>query len=98
MPSICVVGPPGQPDISYTPDFEKYLARVQRREKHEKLNMSLPPGFPTKLESDLVWDGANIGDKYNWTYELNAEELEDIENALHHFKCKRNSFVVKIQY
>lgn len=89
MATAQVVSPPGQPDIGYTPDLDKYLARVKYRKEHEKLDTSLPPGFPAKLDSDLVWDGAEVEEKYDWTYELNAEELEDIENALRHFKCKR---------
>lgn len=46
--------PAGQPDIGYTPDYDKYLARVQKRLATEKLDKSLPQGFPQKLESDLV--------------------------------------------
>jgi len=88
MAAVRIAGPPGQPDIGYTPDLDKYLARVKRRKEYEKLDTSLPPGFPASLDSDLVWDGAEIQEKYNWTYELDAEELEDIENALRHFKCE----------
>lgn len=84
---VLTPGPVGQPDIGYAPDLDKYLARVQRRQKTEKLESSLPAGFPTKLESDLVWDGSTIGEKYNWTYELNETEVQEIEAALTHFKC-----------
>lgn len=88
MGSIEVASPPRQPDIGYTPDLDKYLARVKRRTTSEALTKSLPPGFPTNLESDLVWDGQKVEKEYNWTYEVSAVELEDIENALQHFKCK----------
>lgn len=88
MGSVEVQAPPRQPDIDYTPDLDKYLARVKQRTTTESLAKSLPSGFPTKLHSDLVWDGQKVEKEFNWTYEVNAAELEDIENALKHFKCK----------
>lgn len=81
-------GPVGQPDIDYAPSLDKYLARVKRRTENENLNSSLPDGFPSRLNSPLVWDGADITSKYNWTYELGGEELEEIEAALKHFQCQ----------
>lgn len=88
MAAVQVQGPPGQPDIGYTPDLDKYLARVKRRTTTEHLNKSLPSGFPARLESELVWDGQQIEKSYDWTYEVNAAELEDVENALEHFKSE----------
>ncbi|KJX97446.1 hypothetical protein TI39_contig490g00005 [Zymoseptoria brevis] len=44
-------------------------------------------GFPAQLKSNLVWDGSDIGRKYDWTYKLNATDLEEIEAALSHFKA-----------
>ncbi|EOA90417.1 hypothetical protein ACJQWK_07660 [Exserohilum turcicum] len=79
-------GPAGQPDIGYAPDLDKYLARVAHRKATEELPSQLPEGFPRKLKSELVWDGSTIGDQYNFVYEVNAEELEEIEDALKHFK------------
>lgn len=75
-----------QPDIGYTPDPEKYQARVQRRLKNEKLEKTLPPGFPSQLESDLVWDNTDIEARYDWTYTLTSSDLEEVEQALQHFK------------
>ena len=80
-------GPIGQPDIGYAPDLDKYLARVQRRQQAEKLQNTLPDGFPSELKSDLVWDGSTIAEEYKWTYELNEAEVKEIEDALKHFKC-----------
>ena len=85
-------GPLGQPDIDYTPNLDKYHARVKHRKETEKLEKSLPEGFPQKLESNLVWDGTDIGSRYNWTYELNESEIQEIEAALNHFKCKHQAF------
>lgn len=78
--------PAAQPDIGYTPDYDKYLARVQKRLATERLDKTLPPGFPQKLDSDLVWDKGDIADRYNWTYELSSADLEEIEKGLQHFK------------
>lgn len=77
---------PSQPDIGYTPDYDKYLARIRRRQATENLSQSLPPGFPEKLESDLVWDNTDIAKRYNWTYQLTTSDLDEIEKALQHFK------------
>ncbi|KAF2812986.1 Clavaminate synthase-like protein [Mytilinidion resinicola] len=83
MATASVSAPPGQPDITYTPDFDKYKARTQRRLATEKLEQTLPPGFPSKLESEFVWDGDSIKESgYNWVYELSAEEIAEIEAAL----------------
>lgn len=82
------VAPPGQPDIAYAPDFEKYQARVDRRQKTEKLSKQLPPGFPAELKGELVWDGRTLAESYNWTYTLDADQLAEVDSAVTHFKCK----------
>lgn len=80
--------PPGQPDISYHPDWDKHQARVARRTQTEDLTKSLPEGFPNELKGDLVWDGETIAQKYDWTYVLSTIQLEEIDRALAHFKCQ----------
>lgn len=77
-----------QPDIGYTPDLDKYLARVKRRLENDPdaLEKSLPAGFPKQLVSDLVWEGETVGDKYEWAYELNAQQIAEIEEGLRHFQ------------
>ncbi|KAK3332621.1 hypothetical protein B0T19DRAFT_448578 [Cercophora scortea] len=84
--SAMFVTPPGQPDIGYTPDHETYLARVRRRQETEALEKTLPEGFPPKLESELVWDGNDLAEHYDWDYKLTEEDLAEIEGALEHFK------------
>ncbi|KAK3381750.1 hypothetical protein B0H63DRAFT_511500 [Podospora didyma] len=79
-------GPPGQPDIGYAPDHDKYLARVKRRHETETLDKTLPDAFPEKLDSDLVWDGNTLAESYDWNYRLTEGDLEEIEAALKHFK------------
>lgn len=84
-------GPPGQPDIGYSPDHAKYLERAKRRQETELLPRTLPPGFPQQLQSRLVWDGNDLSDTYDWNYILTPENLEEIESALRHFKGNRSS-------
>ncbi|PKX92401.1 TauD/TfdA family dioxygenase [Aspergillus novofumigatus IBT 16806] len=75
-----------QPDIQYHPDYEKYLARGQRRKATEDLPKSLPPGFPEKLSSPLVWEGKEIEKQDDWIYKLNDAQREEIHAALNSFK------------
>ncbi|KAK0643966.1 hypothetical protein B0T16DRAFT_332896 [Cercophora newfieldiana] len=79
-------GPPGQPDIGYAPDHDKYLARIKRRRETEKLETTLPDGFPRELKSKLVWDGNDLFERYDWNYWLTDEDLAEIEAALVHFR------------
>lgn len=77
-----------QPDITYAPDPETYQARVTRRTENEILAQGVPRGFPLVLDSDLVWDGETLKDKYNWVYQLGEEHLTEVNQALAHFECK----------
>ncbi|KAI0390168.1 TfdA family taurine catabolism dioxygenase TauD [Xylariaceae sp. FL0594] len=81
-------GPPGQPDISYPPNYQKWQARTSRRlrEEGDSLPKTLPEGFPEKLTGDLVWEGATLAESYDWTYVLSPEQLAEIDRALHHFR------------
>ncbi|EMR72321.1 putative taurine catabolism dioxygenase protein [Eutypa lata UCREL1] len=80
------LAPPGQPDIVYAPDFGKFQARTERRQKTETLSKELPRGFPTELKGDLVWDGRTVAETYNWTYTLNPDQLAEIDRAVAHFQ------------
>lgn len=79
--------PPGQPDIQYHPDWHKYQARAARRAKLDNLPKTVPEGFPTELKGDLVWEGETLAETYDWTYVLSAQQLEEIDHALAHFRC-----------
>lgn len=83
---VPAAGPPGQPDIAYTPDWEKYQARVQHRQETEDLPKTLPAGFPSNLESTLAWDGATVADDFQWSYQLSTQDLAEVHQALQHFK------------
>ncbi|KAK4133930.1 hypothetical protein BT67DRAFT_449990 [Trichocladium antarcticum] len=80
-------GAPGQPDIGYTPDHGKYLERGKRRRETEDLATTLPLGFPQQLRSELVWDGNDLAERYDWNYSLDKDDVNEIELALQHFKA-----------
>lgn len=77
-----------QPDIEYHPDEAKYRARTaQRFAKNPDLaNVSLPDGFPKEVKGPIVWEGKDWTSEEQWVYNLNDAELEEISNALTHFK------------
>ncbi|KAL7619802.1 hypothetical protein AAE478_010347 [Parahypoxylon ruwenzoriense] len=80
------VAPPGQPDITYAPDFRKYEVRRDQRIKSGGLLKELPKGLPRELTGKLVWEGETLGKTYKWTYVLEPSQLSEIELALKHFK------------
>ena len=82
-------GPPGQPDIEYTPNYEKYQARSAKRLQEGNLPSTVPDGLPQQLTGDLVWEGGSVGKTYDWTYVLSPEQLNEIDQALQHFKGNR---------
>jgi hypothetical protein len=82
LPSIAL----GQPDIGYAPNYDKYLARTKKRLEVENLKKSLPPDFPSKLSSDLVWSGTDIENETDWLYQLSLDDIQEIEHGLEHFK------------
>ncbi|GKZ35500.1 hypothetical protein AbraIFM66950_006162 [Aspergillus brasiliensis] len=84
---MIVATPLQQADIEYMPDYEKYLARGKRRQETEELNKHLPEGFPTALSGQLVWDASTIANEYDWNYQLSAEDLQELDAALQHFKA-----------
>ncbi|KAF7550354.1 hypothetical protein G7Z17_g5778 [Cylindrodendrum hubeiense] len=81
------VGPVGQPDIAYTPNYDSYVARVKRRQETETLDRTLPTGFPEKLVSDLVWDGRDLAKSYDWDYYLTEDDLKELDEGLRSFKA-----------
>lgn len=79
--------PPGQPEINYAPNYDNWQARASRRLAAGNLPSKVPEGFPEQLTGDVVWQGANLAESYDWTYVLNAEQLAEIDRAVAHFKC-----------
>ena len=76
-----------QPEIAYHPDFDRYQVRSQHRQETEKLPTTLPSGFPKLLSSPLVWDGKDVESSNDWIVELSEAQLDEIDQALSHFKC-----------
>jgi len=76
-----------QPDIEYHPDEVKWKARTARRLAEDPTlpSQPLPEGFPSKLESPLVWEGKDWTDAKQWEFELNEEHLREIDDAVKHF-------------
>lgn len=87
MSAVETISRPIQPDIEYHPDFSKYQERTRLRLQAGNLPTSVPTGFPTKLVSPLVWEGKDIEKRGDWAYQLNDNQLDEIETALHHFKA-----------
>jgi hypothetical protein len=83
-----VSGRSGQPNISYTPNWDIYQERLKRREETENIDGDLPDGFPKQLDSSMAWHGATVTDEYPWSYELGESDLEEIHQALNAFKRK----------
>ena len=76
-----------QPDIEYHPNEEKWKARTARRLAQDPSlpKSALPEGFPTRLESPLVWEGKDWKDESEWVYNLTQDHLKEIDDAVHHF-------------
>ncbi|KAG6914934.1 hypothetical protein DXG01_014370 [Tephrocybe rancida] len=81
--------PAQQPDIEYHPDEAKWQARTARRlaEDPSLPNTPLPDDFPAKVHSPLVWEGSDWKDEKEWVYELNADQLKEIDDGVKHFRA-----------
>ncbi|KAJ5082533.1 hypothetical protein N7532_011576 [Penicillium argentinense] len=86
MSAVKTITRPTQPDIEYHPDFAKYQERTRLRLEAGNLQASVPAGFPTKLESSLVWEGKDVEQRNDWIYQLSASQLDEINAALKSFK------------
>ncbi|TFK22445.1 Clavaminate synthase-like protein [Coprinopsis marcescibilis] len=77
-----------QPDIEYHPNEEKWRARTARRlaENPALPKTPLPKGYPHVLDSPLVWEGKDWKDESQWSFDLTAVHLKEIDGALEHFK------------
>jgi hypothetical protein len=77
-----------QPDIEYHPNEANFLARTRRRfaENPDLANVPLPDGFPKKVEGPIVWEGKDWANEEQWVHNLSEVELEEVANALTHFK------------
>lgn len=78
---------PPAPEITYHPNHDQWLARTTRRLAQDPglLSTPLPDGFPTRLDSRLVWEGKDWQDEKQWVFELDVEQLKEIDDAVKHF-------------
>lgn len=82
-----------QPDITYLPDLANYKARVSRRLAEEQLETSVPEGFPEQLDGPKLWKGSDYeGKESEWVYQLNEQELKEIDEAVHEFEATGKPF------
>jgi hypothetical protein len=80
-----------QPDITYLPDHKKWQARTARRLEEEDLTKELPEGFPKQLTGPKIWEGKDFeGKEEEWVYNLTANELEEIDQAVYAFENTGN--------
>lgn len=93
VPIVVPPRPEGQPDIGYTPDYDKYQRRIKSRQQNETLSKTLPTGFPAQLKSDLVWDGNTLAETYDWNYVLTEADKAEVDAALQHFKCEMRLYL-----
>ena len=77
-----------QPDIEYHPDETKFRARTARRlaEDPSLPSTALPTGYPQKVKGPIVWEGKDWQSEDQWVYNLTPSELQEIDDALVHFK------------
>lgn len=76
------------PVIEYHPDYAEYLQQSARRlaENPSLLDISLPFGFPGRVEGPIIWEGKDWQGEHQWVYQMNDAELEEIDGALQYFK------------
>lgn len=79
-----------QPDIAYHPDEAKWKARTMRRLAEDPTlpDQPLPEGFPAKIEGPIAWEGKDYTREDQWVVKLTEEQLQEIDDALQHFKSK----------
>lgn len=93
MASSVVATVQTQPDISYHPNLENFQSRTERLKSQRLSNPTLPPGFPQKLSSPLVWEGKDFANEKEWTFSLNEPQLQEIHSALNYFKGECNLII-----
>jgi len=78
---------PSQPDINYYPDIVKYQKRTERRLQIEDLDRVLRLGLPQKIDCAAAWDRSIQERPESWLYYLDADDVEEIDQALASFQC-----------
>ncbi|KAI8808193.1 putative TfdA family oxidoreductase [Cladochytrium replicatum] len=77
---------PLDPTISYSPNRSEWIERQIKNAPKAK-GVSLPEGFPEKIESTSVWDAFELQNQpERWIYQLSTEDNEALGAALKSFK------------
>ena len=59
----------------------------------EQLETDLPEGFPEQLEGPKLWKGSDYeGKEHEWIYQLNDQELQEVDKAVHDFEATEKPF------
>ncbi|CAZ82317.1 unnamed protein product [Tuber melanosporum] len=87
MSTTALVETAKQPDITYHPDPISYAERTKRILAENPAQV-LPAGFPSKLESELVWEGKDFKDG-EWIYHLTESDVEEVRLAVAQFKSQK---------
>jgi hypothetical protein len=76
------------PDIEWNPSYEKFVARVSRLAQLPiERPTRVPIGFPDVVIEPWVWTGEDLrGSEDEYILELSASDVDEIEDALRHFK------------
>lgn len=77
---------------SHSPFVDHDPTEAYERLIHGTQHASTPRGWPTCLESPMVWTGPQFNSNTSYTYVLNDSEKQEIHDALKHFESMKISF------
>jgi hypothetical protein len=72
--------------IDWIPNLKTYVDREKLTLPTDPSHDSLPAGFPAKVDTPLVWTGADLQPS-EYVIELSPSDITEIEAALAQFKC-----------
>jgi hypothetical protein len=74
-------------DIDWTFDLVKYRSRLANSARYNiDTNNSLPKGWPSHVESPLVWSGEEVTDETSYIVVLGESEKAEVRRAIENFK------------
>lgn len=75
-----------RPDIEWMPAYKTFKDRVERLAVlHPDRPTAVPEGWPTKVDGDRCWNGADLTED-DYVVKFTAEDIAEIEAGLAHFK------------
>ena len=80
---------PVRPEISWIPSLEVFTDRVEKLQAlYPHRLTTLPSGWPTEVNTDRAWTGADFQSQDDFVLHFGAEDVAEIEAGLAHFKGK----------